>query len=64
MKSKYGVFLNGRKISEEALLNDGDQILLGETTLLFTLEDFGDRESALSHFKKAGERRRVTLIDD
>ena len=64
MKSKHGVFLNGQRISEEAALNDGDQILIGETTLLFTLEDFDDRESALSHFKKAGERRRITLIDD
>ncbi len=64
MKSKHGVFINGRRISEEAVLNDGDQILIGETTLLFTLEDFDDRESALSHFKKAGERIRVTRIDD
>ncbi len=63
MKSKHGVFLNGRRISEEAGLSDGDQILLGETTLLFTLEDFDDRESALSHFKKAGERIRATLIE-
>ena len=64
MKSKHGVFINGRRISEEAALNDGDKILIGETTLLFTLEDFDDRESALSHFKKAGERIRVTRIDD
>ena len=64
MKSKHGVFINGRRISEEAALNDGDQIGIGETTLLFTLEDFDDRESALSHFKKAGERIRVTRIDD
>ncbi len=63
MKSKHGVLINGRRISEEAALNDGDQILIGDTTILFTLEDFDDRESALSHFKKAGERRRVTLIE-
>lgn len=63
MKSKHGVFLNGRRISEEAALNDGDQILIGETTMLFTLEDFDDRESALSHFKKASERIRVTRIE-
>ena len=63
MKIKHGVFLNGRRISEEAALNDGDQILIGETTMLFTLEDFDDRESALSHFKKASERIRVTRIE-
>ncbi len=64
MKSKHGVSINGRCISEETALNDGDKILVGDTTLLFTLEDFDDRESALSHFKKAGERIRVTRIDD
>lgn len=63
MKSKHGVFINGRRISEEKVLNDGDHILIGETTLLFTLEDFDDRESALGHFKKAGERIRVTRIE-
>ncbi len=64
MKSKHGVLINNRQISEETSLNDGDQIQLGETTLLFTLEDFDDRESALGHFKKADERRRATLTDD
>lgn len=63
MKSKHGVFINGQKIQDETALSDGDQIRIGETTLLFTLEDFSDRESALAHFKKAGERGRPTVID-
>ena len=62
MQSKHGVFVNGRRISEEAPLVEGDQILIGQTTLLFTDEDFDDRESALSHFKKVGERMRPTQI--
>jgi pSer/pThr/pTyr-binding forkhead associated (FHA) protein len=62
MQSKHGVFINGRRISEEAPLVEGDQILIGQTTLLFTDEDFDDRESALSHFKKVGERMRPTQI--
>lgn len=62
MQSKHGVFINGRRISEEASLVEGDQILIGQTTLLFTDEDFDDRESALSHFKKVGERMRPTQI--
>lgn len=62
MKSKHGVFINGRKISEETALVDEDQILIGQTTLLFTDKDFDDRESALSHFKKVGERMRPTHI--
>lgn len=63
MKSRHGVFINGRKISDQTPLADGDQIGIGQTTLLFTLKDFEDRESALSHFKKVGERIRPTVID-
>ena len=63
MKSKHGVFINGRKVNEETVLSDGDRIRIGDTTLLFTLKDFTDRESALSHYKKVGEKQRGTLID-
>ena len=63
MKSKHGVFINGSKIDNETALADGDQIGIGQTTLLFTLKDFENRESALSHFKKVGERIRPTVID-
>lgn len=63
MNSKHGVFINGAKITDETRLDDGDQIGIGQTTLLFTLKDFENRESALSHFKKVGERIRPTIID-
>jgi pSer/pThr/pTyr-binding forkhead associated (FHA) protein len=63
MKSKHGVFINGIKINNETVLADGDQIGVGQTTILFTLKDFEDRKSALSHFKKVGERIRPTVID-
>ncbi|MHC4507752.1 MAG: FHA domain-containing protein [Planctomycetota bacterium] len=62
MKSKHGVFINGEKITEETALADGDEILIGQTTLLFTEKNFEDWESALSHFKKVGERMRPTHI--
>ncbi|MBN2138664.1 MAG: FHA domain-containing protein [Sedimentisphaerales bacterium] len=62
MKSKHGVFINGGRIAGETALVDGDEILVGETILLFTEKDFDNRESALSHFKKAGERARPTHI--
>ncbi len=62
-QSKHGVFINGKKIYDETTLADDDQILIGETNLLFTDKDFTDRESALSHYKKVGERRRTTQID-
>ena len=63
MDSKHGVFINGKKINEKAALTDGDYITIGKTTFLFTLRDFTDRESALSHFKKVGERERPTHIE-
>ncbi len=63
MKSKHGVFVNGTKITGEIALKDGDQILIGQTTLLFSEKDFDNSESALSHFKKVGERMRPTVID-
>jgi len=63
INSRHGVFINHGRISEPTPLTDGDEILLGQTTLLFTTDDFEDRESALSHYKKVGERSRQTRID-
>ena len=63
MKSRHGVFINGGKIETETRLADSDQIRIGDTTLLFTLEDFADRQSALTHYKKVGELIRGTRPD-
>jgi pSer/pThr/pTyr-binding forkhead associated (FHA) protein len=63
MKSKHGVFINGGRIQDETTLVENDQIHIGRTDLLFTEKDFSDRESALSHFKKVGERMRPTILD-
>jgi len=63
MNSRHGVFVKGSKITDETVLKDGDYITIGGTGLLFTEKDFEDRESALSHFKKVGERERPTHID-
>ena len=63
MSSKHGVFINGNKIKEETRLVDGDHITIGTTTLWFTVNDFPDRESALSHYKKVGERSRPTYVE-
>ena len=63
MDSKHGVFINGSKINKETALSDEDCITIGKTSFLFTLRDFTNRESALSHFKKAGERIRPTHLD-
>ncbi|MBN1362269.1 MAG: FHA domain-containing protein [Sedimentisphaerales bacterium] len=63
MDSRHGVFVNHNRISKPTPLTDGDQILVGQTIMLFTTEDFEDRESALSHYKKVGERSRQTRIE-
>ena len=63
LDSRHGVCINQRKITELTALVEGDEILIGETTLLFTEKDFEDRESALSHYKKAGEAMRATRLE-
>ena len=60
MKSRNGVYINNRKVEGEVALRDGDVILIGLTSLLFTDMDFKDKQSALEHYKKVGERMRVT----
>jgi len=63
MSSKHGVLINGIRIDKETFLNDDDCITIGDTTLLFTLKDFFNRQSALAHAKKIGQRLRPTAID-
>ena len=60
MDSRHGVFINNRKMEIPRVLEENDEIRIGQTTLLFTDHDFDDRESALSHYKKFGERMRPT----
>lgn len=62
MKSANGVFVNGRQLTAESILADGDVIELGNSKMMFTLAEFEDRESALNHYKQRGERGRSTLI--
>ena len=64
MKSKNGVFVNNMKIDGERTLMDGDHIQLGQTVLFFTQKDFPNREDAMSHFKKVGQRANVTRAID
>ena len=60
MGSKHGVFVNGKRIYGETVLYEGDQIRIGRTSMLFTLQEFPNKQSALNHFKKVGERMRET----
>ncbi len=60
MGSRNGVFVNNGKIAGDTPLNEGDMIMIGTTALLFTEKDFDDKDSALLHYKKVGERMKVT----
>ena len=63
MNSRHGVLINGRRITGEVELQEDDNIMIGNTSILFTMKDFDNRENALNHFKKAGERVRGTIPD-
>ncbi len=60
MGSHNGVYINTRRIEEKTRLAEGDMILIGATFLMFTQKDFDDKDSALLHYKRAGEQMRVT----
>jgi len=62
MKSANGVFINGRKIETETELTDGDMLEIGKSKIMYTTADFKDRESAMNHYHKRGERGKSTLV--
>ncbi len=61
MKSVNGTLINGRQISGDVALADGDEISIGTSKLVYGLTDFPDRESALHHYKQRGQRGRATV---
>ena len=63
MQSKHGVFINGGKIIESAVLVDGDEIMIGDTMLMYTDKEFVDRKSALEFYKERGQRELRTKAD-
>lgn len=63
MNSRHGTLINMRRINEKAALSEGDQIIVGETSLLFTEKDFDTQESALMHCKQVGEKSKTTRMD-
>ena len=64
MGSKHGTMVNGYPVKDETVLNDNDYITLGETHLLFSLKEFQNRENALLHYKKVGQRNLPTILPD
>jgi pSer/pThr/pTyr-binding forkhead associated (FHA) protein len=63
MHSKHGVFINGGKIIESTALTDGDEIMVGDTMLMYSDKEFEDRKSALEFYKERGQRELRTKGD-
>ncbi|MCA9311754.1 MAG: FHA domain-containing protein [Phycisphaerales bacterium] len=61
MKSRNGTFVRGRRIDDEVRLSEGDEIIIGSTTLVFTEGTPTDKANALEVLKQVGERGRSTL---
>ncbi|GMU39038.1 MAG: hypothetical protein AMXMBFR22_32290 [Phycisphaerae bacterium] len=61
MRSANGTLVNGRPLTGEMQLSEGDEIAVGASTLIFSERIFPDRESALEHWRQRGERGRSTL---
>ena len=62
MRSANGTFINGRRVSTDVALEDGDLIEIGNSGLMFSVCDFADRESAMEHYRQCGQRGKSTLV--
>ena len=62
LNSTNGTYVNTQRVFFEVRLNDGDEVHLGSTTLLFTSQDFTVAQEAIDYSKQLGERRRDTMM--
>ncbi len=61
MKSKNGTRINHRSIDGDTVLEDGDVIRIGASSITFYDRDFSDKQDAFQHHKQAGQRGRSTV---
>ena len=52
--SANGVFVNGKRITETPLAN-GDIIQIGDSEIIYSEQDFIDRDTALEHYRRRPE---------
>ena len=62
MRSANGVCINGNRITDDTLLNEGDLIEIGRSKLMYTRNDFDSVEAAQSHFRKTDEWKKGTTF--
>ena len=63
LQSTNGVRVNDQLVTADTRLVDGDVIDIGNSRLVFSVQEFPDRESAFAHLKLPGERFRNTVIE-
>ncbi|MHC4992440.1 MAG: FHA domain-containing protein [Planctomycetota bacterium] len=61
LKSSNGTFIADEKIDQRDL-KDGDVISVGDSKILFTTQEFPDRDTAMNFFKIRGQHGKSTLI--
>jgi pSer/pThr/pTyr-binding forkhead associated (FHA) protein len=61
-RSANGVVINGNRISGDVTLHDGDQITLGQLTMVYLADDHPDAKSALNAARRKSEWKRSTLM--
>jgi len=65
LRSKNGVFVNGERIASEQVLQDGDEIQVGDSTLVYRADEDPDRTNAVHQFRQVSRELREdrTLTD-
>jgi len=61
-RTANGTAVNDVEINEKTVLKDGDQIRIGDTTLVYTTDDYPDAQTAMSEARKKGEWKRSTIM--
>lgn len=61
-RSAHGVFVNDKQIVLDVPLSDGDKIKVGNTTLIYMLEDHANAAAATAAAKKKGQWKQTTLM--
>lgn len=59
LDSKNGSYLNGHRVKEKSPLNDGDNLRIGETVMVF---ESGPEDS--THYKSETTSKSIRLVDD
>lgn len=61
MKSANGTYINGRTVVGETPLVDGDVITIGESRLVYSAQEYPDKQSAMTAWKERGHRGKSTI---